>query len=448
MTRTRIRIIAVIALLLALAVAWTACGRSAEHSASGSVAKVQRYHCPMHPTYISDKPGDCPICGMKLVPMEEAPAPGQGQTAAASQPASGRAIAYYRSPMDPAVRSDKPAKDSMGMDFVPVYKDELGSPGSSVVAGRAVVSLSPERRSLLGLRSEAIGLQRIENAIRTVGRVAPDERRLFHVHTKFEGYVERLYVDFTGKPVKKGDRLLSIYSPDLVATQQEYLLALRAKKQLASSEIPSVAQSGANLLDAARERLLLWDIRPEDIEELEKTGTVRRTLDLFSEVSGIVTQKTVYQGMRVMPADTLFDIADLSHIWVLADVYTSDLPSIRIGMQGEISMAYVPGRTWRGPVTYVAPTVDEKTRTVKVRIELDNQDDGLKPDMFADVRLRSDLGMGLVVPDTAVIDTGDRHIVFVDQAEGRLEPREVVLGAKVASGYQVIKGLARAAIAW
>ncbi len=277
--------------------------------------------------------------------------------------------------------------------------------------------------------------------IRTVGRVTPDERLLYHVHTKFEGYVDRLYVDFTGMPVKKGDPLLAIYSPDLVATEQEYLLALRARQQLSSSQIPAVAKGGANLLQAARERLLLWDIQPKDIEELERTGTVRRSLDLHSEVSGIVLQKNVYQGMRVMPADTLFDIADLSHLWVMADIYTSDLPSIRLGVQAEISLSFLPGKTWRGPVTYIAPTVEEKTRTVKVRIEVDNRDDALKPDMFADVLLRTDLGLGVVVPDTAVIDAGDRQIVFLDRSDGRLEPREVLLGAKLPQGFQVIKGL-------
>ncbi len=441
MSRRRIRIIGVIALLLALGLAWGACGRSAGKAGSGPAAKVQRYQCPMHPTYISDKPGDCPICGMRLVPMDDAPSGAGASPAGSGAPSTGRKIAYYRSPMDPGVHSDRPAKDSMGMEFVPVYQDELQSE-ASVVSGRAIVSLSPERRSLLGLRTELVQLQHIEHVIRTVGRVAPDERRLYHMHTKFEGYVERLYVDFTGKPVQKGDPLLSIYSPDLVATQQEYLLALRARRQLASSEIASVAQGGANLLDAARERLLLWDIQPKDIQELERTGTVRRTLDLHSEVSGIVTQKNVYQGMRVMPADTLFDIADLSRLWVLADVYTSDLPAIRVGMQAEVSVTFLPGKTWRGPVTYIAPTVEEKTRTVKVRVEVDNRDDALKPDMFADVLLRTDLGTGLVVPESAVIDSGDRQIVFIDQSDGRLEPREVLLGAKLAQGYQVIKGLA------
>ncbi len=433
-------------LLLAFGVAWTAaCSRPAEQGGSKAAAPQIRYHCPMHTTYVSDKPGNCPICGMKLVPIPPAeggtpaatPAPAPAAPAAAGP---GRRIAFYRSPMDPAIHSDTPAKDSMGMDFVPVYQDEVQAAGSGT-PGRAVVTLTPERRSLLGIQSAVVLRRRIVHTIRTVGRVVPDERRLYHVHTKFEGYVERLMVDFTGQHVRKGDPLLSIYSPELVATQQEYLLALRAQQQFASSEVASVARGGVDLLSAARERLLLWDIRPQDIVELERTGTVRRTLDLYSDVSGFVVQKNVYQGMRVMPSDTLFDIADLSHLWVLADVYTSDLPSIRLGMASEVSLSYLPGRTWRGPVTNIAPTVDEKTRTIKVRVEVDNQDDALKPDMFADVLLRADLGEGLVVPEGAVIDTGNRTLVFIDRADGRLEPREVLLGTHLADGFQVVKGL-------
>jgi RND family efflux transporter MFP subunit len=388
----------------------------------------------MHPTYVSDKPGDCPICGMRLVPIA-------GNTdASAATPSGERKIAFYRSPMDPSVRSDKPAKDSMGMDFLPVYDDELGGEGSAVT-GRASVTLSKEKRQLLGVRSEEIRAQSTDRTIRTVGRVAPDERRVHHVHTKFEGYVERLFVDFTGRLVKKGEPLLSIYSPELVATQQEYLLALKARKELGTSDIGSVSLGGANLLEAARERLRLWDIRAEDIATLERTGTVKRALDLYAEQGGYVLAKNVVQGMRVMPTDTLFDIADLSHLWVLADVYESDLPSIRLGMTAELKVPYLQDKGWSGPVTNIAPTVEEKTRTVKVRVEIDNPSGSLKPDMFADVFLHENLGNGLVVPDSAVIDTGDRKLVFLDQPGGRLEPREVRLGSRVPSGFRVLSGL-------
>jgi RND family efflux transporter MFP subunit len=380
---------------------------------------------------------------MKLVPVAPPPAPSSAPAPTVAPAPGGRRILFYRSPMDPNIRSDKPAKDSMGMDFMPVYEDEVGRSSGPAVSGRAVVSLTPERRSLLGVRSEEVRQMRIEKSLRAVGRVTADERRLAHVHTKFEGYVEHLYVDFTGMLVQKGDPLLSIYSPDLVATQQEYLLALRAQRQLGNSQISSVAQGAASLLEAARERLRLWDIREADIEALERTGTVRRTLDLYAEVTGYVIQKNVVQGMRVMPTDTLFDLADLSRVWVMADVYETDLPTMRLGMPADVTLSYLPGRTWRGSVTNIAPTVEEKTRTIKVRIEVDNQDGALKPDMFADVQLRSDMGPGLVVPDGAIIDTGERKLVFLDRPDGAIEPREVEVGVRIPEGYQVLRGLAQ-----
>jgi Cu(I)/Ag(I) efflux system membrane fusion protein len=318
-----------------------------------------------------------------------------------------------------------------------------GAGPGAAVAGRSVVTLSPERRALLGVRSEEVRETRIDRTIRTVGRVTADERRLAHVHTKFEGYVERLYVDFTGKYVKKGDRLLALYSPELIATQQEYLLALRAREQFGASQLPSVAQGGANLLEAAKERLRLWDISAADIAELERSGTVRRAFDLHAEVSGFVTVKNVVQGMRVMPADTIFEIADLSQVWVLADVYESDLRNIRLGMPATMTLSYQPGREWRGQVANVAPTVDGATRTIKVRIDVANQGGALKPDMFGDVVLHVQEGSGLVVPDSAVIDTGDRRLVFLDRADGTIEPREVEVGARLADGYQVLRGLAK-----
>jgi membrane fusion protein, copper/silver efflux system len=429
---------AVLALIVLSGAAGTlaGCRSSDDHGAAGEAA-VTKYHCPMHPMVVSDKPGECPICGMDLVLIEPATA-----KPAASPPSGGRKIAYYRSPMDPSIHSDKPSKDSMGMEFVPVFEDEVSS-SPNPVAGRATVVLSTERRALLGVRSEEVRETRIDRTIRTVGRVAADERRLAHVHTKFEGYVERLYVDFTGKLVQKGDPLLALYSPELIATQQEYLLALRAQKQLGGSQIPSVAQGGANLAEAARERLRLWDISAADIAELERTGTVRRAFDLHAEVSGFVTVKNVVQGMRVMPADTVFEIADLSQVWVLADVYESDLRSIRLGMSATMTLSYQAGREWRGRVSYVAPTVDPATRTVEVRVEVANQGGALKPGMFGDVVLRVEEGTGLVVPDSAVIDTGDRRLVFLDRQDGTIEPRQVEVGAKLADGYQVLRGLAR-----
>jgi Cu(I)/Ag(I) efflux system membrane fusion protein len=364
-----------------------------------------------------------------------APAP----TGASASPPAG-SVLYYRSPMDPSVHSAVPAKDSMGMDYLPVYAEDVA--GTTDVSGRASLTLSPERRQILGLRTEVLHRAPLRRVIRTIGRITVDERRLHHIHTKYEGFVEHLHVDFTGKFVRRGEPLLSIYSPELVATEQEYLLAYRARKRLAESGIPSVAQGGVDLLEATRQRLLFWDIRPLDIEAIEKTGQVMRTLDLYSDTSGYVVQKMAFHGMRITPADTLFDVADLSQLWVLADVYESDLPSVRTGMEAEISVPYRPGRKWRGPVTYIAPTVDEKTRTIKVRIEVANQGEELKPDMFADVLLTSDLGLGFVVPGDALIHAGPRVLVFLDHEGGRIEPREVQTGARIGEGFEVLSGVA------
>jgi RND family efflux transporter MFP subunit len=410
--------------------------REGEDAVAKPAAKVAaRYHCPMHPTYTSDKPGDCPICGMKLVPIE-----GPGGAAPAASGGE-RKIAYYRSPMDPNVHSDKPAKDEMGMDFVAVYEDELQS-SSSGVAGRVAVIISSERRQVLGVRSEPVRKIQLDHRIRTVGRVAVDERRLRHVHTKFDGYVEHLYVDYAGKLVRRGERLLSIYSPELVATQEEYLLAHRAQASLATSAVRSAAQGSIDLHEAARRRLLLWDIRPADIDRLEKAGRVTRTLDVHADIGGYVVEKMAFQGMRVTPADNLYDIADLSHLWVLADVYEYNLPSLALGTEGHINVTSAGDKAWTGNVTYISPTVEEKTRTVKVRLEVDNASGELKPDMYADVFLHVNLGDGLVVPDGAVINAGDRRLVFLDRGEGRFEPREVRLGIKVnGGGVQVLSGL-------
>ena len=426
MRTTTTQTIPALAAVLLLAGSLVACRRGDGTAAKTEAAKTQ-YQCPMHPTYVSDRPGQCPICKMDLVPIRPAAA------------ASGeRRILYYRSPMDPSIRSDVPRKDAMGMDFVPVYEDEVTA---SVVAGRAMVALSPERRQLLGVRSEAVTRRHLDRTIRTVGRVATDERRVHHIHTKYEAYVENLYVNFIGQMVRKGDHLAALYSPELVATQQEYLLAYRAQQRLAQSGIASVAKGGADLLEAARQRLLFWDVNPEDIATLGRTGQVQRTMDLHAELPGYVLQKSAVHGMRVTPADILFDIADLSAVWILADVYESDLATVELGMAAEVTLPYQPGRTWRGRVAFIDPLVNPGTRTVKVRIEVANEDYALKPDMFADVVLRRELGDALFVPESAVLKPGDRQIVFLDRGDGRLEPREIVTGARVEGGYAVLSGI-------
>jgi Cu(I)/Ag(I) efflux system membrane fusion protein len=358
------------------------------------------------------------------------------------QPVEARAerkVAFYRNPMDPAIHSDHPMKDSMGMDFIPVYAEEIQAPASAV-ADRATVVIPADRRQLLGVRSEPLTRSPLRRAIRTVGRIVPDERLLHHVHTKYDGFVEHVYVDFIGKYVNRGEPLVSIYSPDLFATQQEYLLAQKAAREL-SREEGDTATRGSKLVEAVRQRLLLWDIRPEEIATLEKEGVARRDVDLYSDENGYVLAKLAVHGMRVTPADALFDIADLSRVWVMADVYEADLPSIGLGMSATIETAASPGLKLHGPVTFISPTVEPTTRTTKVRVEIENPGGRLKPDMFADVTLDVDLGSALVVPENAIIDAGARKLAFVDLGEGRYEPREVTLGARADAGFVVLAGL-------
>jgi Cu(I)/Ag(I) efflux system membrane fusion protein len=322
-----------------------------------------------------------------------------------------------------------------------VYADQ-GEAGESAVAGRAAVTLGAERRTLLGLRSAPVAEASLAREIRTVGRIAVDERRRQRVFTKYEGYVERLIVDFTGQRIERGQPLLELYSPELLTAEREYALAVKARSQMASSGVAGVAAQGEELLAAARRRLQLLDVSDAELARLEQGGEPRRTATLLAQVEGIVTAKTVTVGSRVTPGESLFEVADLARVWVLADVYEQDLAAVTPGTAAEVRAAALSGRTLRGVVTFVMPEVEPATRTVKVRLELANPGLVLKPEMFVDVVFAGGRGRGLVVPESAVIDTGTRRLVFVDLGEGRYEPREVTLGARTSAGYEVRTGLA------
>jgi Cu(I)/Ag(I) efflux system membrane fusion protein len=412
----------------------TGCGKKAT-----TTVAARKYQCPMHPEIIRDAPGDCPICGMKLVPMEGHSPGTSSNVAPAKAEGAPRKILFYRSPMGTGETSPTPRKDSMGMDFVPVYSDEAEAAGSPGPDGLATVILDARKQSLLGLKTVAVTRAPFETSIRTTGRVASDERRVHHVHTRYEGFVEHVTADFTGKYVTKGEVLALIYSPELYATQQEYLLALKASRTLGPSGVPSVSQGGHDLLDAARQRLLLWEITPADIAEIEKRGEPIHAMPVYAPISGYVTGRTAYHGMKVMPADTLFDILDLSSVWVLADVYEYELPRLSLGEKATMTLSYWPGRSWSGTVTYIYPSVDEKTRTVKVRAEVDNPKGELKPEMFADVTIHARPRTVLQVPDDAIMESGTRNIVFISEGEGKLVPREVSVGDH-GSGVVEIRG--------
>ncbi len=304
---------------------------------------------------------------------------------AVSAPPAERRILFYRHPMDPSIHSEVPGKDDMGMDYVPVYAEE--AKGASAVEGRAAVVVPKERAQLLGIRSEPVGAGGRGGALRTVGRVAIDERRREVVHAKYEGYVEKLYVDFTGELVRRGQPLLAVYSPELVAAQNEYLVARRAQARLGGSSVAGVARSGAELADASRQRLRALDLGASDIADLERTGSARRTVTLHSPVSGVVLAKTAFEGMKITPADRLYEIADLSRVWVLADVYEKDLGAVRIGTPARITLPNQAGGDWTGTVTFVSPVLKPDTRTAEARVEDDSRGGDLKPDMITDVSI-------------------------------------------------------------
>ncbi|HSA97094.1 MAG TPA: efflux RND transporter periplasmic adaptor subunit [Acidobacteriota bacterium] len=387
-------------------------------------AEKQLYHCPMHPTYTSDKPGDCPICGMKLVPTEREEAP------AAAPPPAPKKKTMYRSTMMPNEVSDKPGKDSMGMDMVPFEVEEGGE--VSEVGGRIRVKISAERQQLIGVKTAQAAFQEIHKLIRAVGRVDYAEPNLSFVNLKYDGWVEKLYVNSTGRAVRKGEPLFDLYSPDLVAAQQEYLIALKSRAALGD---PS------SILQPAREKLRLWGVTDAQIEELGKTGEARKTLTVYSPASGIVVEKDLFQGQKVMSGENLFKIADLSTVWIIGEVYEYELPFLKTGQEVMVSLSYYPGEAFGGKIAYIYPYLKPETRTNPIRIEVANPGLKLKPEMFANLEIRVDYGTKLAVPISAVLDAGGTKIVFVTAGDGYFEPREVKLGVRGDEFYEVQGGV-------
>jgi len=303
------------------------------------------------------------------------------------------------------------------------------------------VFVSPERQQVSGVRFGRAEYRNLDRVIRTVGRIEFDEKKISMVNPKIGGWIEELYVDYTGKMVRKGQPLLSIYSPDLVAAQEEVLLALKAKKILGASPIAEVAEGGDRLLQGARRRLLLWDITPKQLETLEQTGEIKKSMVLYSPADGFVLEKMAYKGMALMPGAALYKIGDLSSIWVIGDIYEYELPFVKIGDKAQITLAYFPGETFEGTATYIYPMLDPKTRTAKVRFDLPNPEFKLKPEMWANVELKIALGRKLVIPEDAVMDSGTMQMVFVDRGQGYFESRHIQVGSKVQGYYEVLSGL-------
>jgi len=404
----------------------------AADQANPSEGKILYYQDPMHPWYHSDKPGIAPDCGMKLVPVYASEATDQ------SKPGE-RKILYYQDAMNPSYHSDKPGIAPDGMKLVPVYASE--TPAAALPPGG--VAISPARQQLMGVTTAKAEYRALDQTIRSFGQVAMDETRLVHVHVRTNGWIQKVLADYTWQQVKQGDPLFTFYSPDLLATEQEYLLALRARESLGRSSFPEVAAAGASLLDAARRRLELWDLTDVQIHDMETSGKPSREITVYAPASGYVVDRKAFPNQYVTPETDIYQLVDLSSVWAEAEVYESDAPSLSLGQDAALTTQALPNTVLRGRITFISPTVKPDTRTLTVRVEFPNPDLKLKPGMWVNVELRRGLGRQLTVPVDAVLDSGTHQRVFVALGKGVFEPRTVTVGAR-SGDYAVIRSGLRA----
>jgi len=353
-------------------------------------------------------------------------------------PKTGKKIKYWTSPMDPTYISDEPGKSPMGMDLVPVYEGEGEGKGPA-----STIRIDPVTMQNMGVRFGRVQRKALIKDIRTVGNVMYDETKIFKVNLKFSGWIEKLYVDFVGESVKKGQPLFDIYSPELVTAQEEYLLALKHYSSLSNSSYSRISEGAKRLLEASRTRLRFWDLTEEQIAAIGATGKAKKTLTVYSPATGVVTQKDAFEGHYVKEGEHQFEIVDLSTVWVDVDVYEYELPWVRKGMAAEMELSYIPGKRFKGKVLFIYPYLDPKTRTATLRLEFPNRDYQLKPGMYADIYLKSVVAKNsLVIPQEAVIDSGMRKIVFVALGDGKFQPRDVNIGLEGnGDEYQVLDGL-------
>lgn len=402
----------------------TGCGR--DHGSATEAKAEQLYTCGMHPQVIQDHPGNCPICGMKLTAMRKQPVAVGGSATAPGE----RKVKFYKSTMNPGEMRSTPGKDSMGMEMVPVYEDQAAAMDAQTIA------IDPVTVQNMDIRTAVIERKPLRRTIRTVGVIDYDETTLAEVSTKFRGWIEKLYVDATGQQMHRGEPLFEIYSPELYLAQTEYLLTLDSST--------NQAVLAANLRKtAAMTKLRYWDISEDQIAELERNRTPKKTLRMNAPHDGIVIEKMVVEGQMVEPGMKLYRLADLATVWVQAQVYEQDLPFIRLGQEAVVSLASQADPKFRGRVTYIYPTVDEKTRTARVRMEFHNPGYFLKPGMYATVELSSELSpSALLVADSAVLRSGEKNTAFVALDGGHFEPRTLSLGPRSAGGfYEVLSGL-------
>ena len=353
-------------------------------------------------------------------------------------PKTGKKIKYWAAPMDPKYIRNEPGKSPMGMDLVPVYEEEGDEKEPA-----STIRIDPVTIQNMGVRMGRVKRKPLSKYIRTFGNITYDERRIYTVNTKFNGWIEKLYVNFIGETVKKGQPLFEIYSPELVTAQEEYLLALQQKKDLKDSSYASIREGAQRLLKASHTRLRYWDLSERQIKTIENTGNVKKTLTIYSPTRGVVIKKNAFQGHHVKAGQHQYEIADLSKVWVDVDIYEYEFPWVRKGMPAKMELSYIPGKVFNGNVLFVYPFLTAKTRTARLRLEFPNVDYQLMPDMYANVTLESAIaGDSLVIPQEAVIDSGVRKVVFVALGKGKFQPREVKLGLEGNNNeFQVLEGL-------
>jgi len=424
-------ILALAALLLPLALL-TGCGKSDSGASAGAV----KYHCPMHPTVVQDKKGSCPICGMDLVPFKaDQPAANAADAAEDAHIAQVKVGQFY-CPMAAEVVQAHPGKCSKcGMKLV-----EKKASASAPVPGLATVAITPETRQRMGLKLGLVERRSLTGSVRTSAKIVANETRQYRVTTKNAGWVDKLFVATTGQAVSKGDPLLTVYSPELLAAQAEYLAVFAAPQTLTGSNAVAPGRADS-LLPASRRRFELWDISAAQIERLEKTRQPEKYLTLYAPASGWVTERMVLAGQKIMPGEALMVISDLTEIWADADIYQSDLPYVKVGQPVEVTLPYWSGQVFTGQVSFLSPTLNPMTRTLNARLEIHNPDLRLKPEMYATATLKLELGNKLAVPTTAVIFTGTRNVAFRDIGDGHLAPVELQLGARSGDYYEVLAGL-------
>ena len=409
-------------------------------SEGGETAQVQLWTCGMHPNVITEEPGQCPICGMNLTPLKrtaEADEFAAGDQASGDQDAGEQTRGHEGHMHDDTAGEQAPGHEGhMHDDTAGEEPSGQTTATSMAAASAAAIVIDPVTIQNIGVQTATVQERPLTRSIRTVGHLDYNEEMFSRINVKYAGWIEKLYVNETGQQVAEGDPMLDIYSPELVAAQEEYLLAFQNVKNLENSTFENITRGAESLLDASKRRLLYWDVTAAQIRELEERGTIARTMTIHAPSKGIVVERMAELGMRVTPGMDMYRMADLSTIWAFAHVYDADAPWLSPGLAAEMELPYNPGKVYRGTIDYIYPYLDRASRDIKIRLVFPNRDLELKPQMYANIRLSTrSVRPVLVIPGSAVIHSGERNVVFVALDGGRFEPREVTLGMEGEDGY-------------